>query len=190
MSLNSINSDFSLQLFGTFPLQVGGLRPAVHPTWMAYITPAHPVWFVTMVLSGTIGRVQIWWLPWQPWWCARQTCDGMAHSWCQIIQWMSYPMNIMNNTQEMVHLGRTFFLTGDIFSFRTCWRGALALAWVHVQLSANDCAFSECLSEKFHSHNLFTLVPKLYFNMDCSAERELGARGYELCYTDDNIQHN
>lgn len=108
MSLNSINSDFFPELSDTLPLQVGGLRLAVHPTWMAYITPAHPVWFATMVLSGTIGRVQTWWLPWQPWWCARQTSDGTARSRCPITKWMSPLMNIMNNIQEIVYCGRKF----------------------------------------------------------------------------------
>lgn len=108
MSLNSINSYFFLELSDTFPPQVGGLRLAVHPTWMAYITPAHPVWFAIMALSGTTGRVQTWWLPWQPWWCARQTSDGMARPWCPIIKWILPPMNIMNNIQEIVYFGRKF----------------------------------------------------------------------------------
>lgn len=57
-------------------LQVGGLKLAVRLTWMAYITQHLPVWFATMALSGTTGRVQIWWLPWQPWWSARHTSDA------------------------------------------------------------------------------------------------------------------
>lgn len=63
-------------------LQVGGLKLAVLPTWTAYITPARPVWFTIMALSGTIGRVQIWWLQWQPWWCALPTSDWMMSDYC------------------------------------------------------------------------------------------------------------
>lgn len=63
-------------------LQVGGLKLVVLPTWTAYITPARPVWFTIMALSGTIGRVQIWWLQWQPWWCALPTSDWMMSDYC------------------------------------------------------------------------------------------------------------
>lgn len=88
---------FSLNSQTRFFLQVGGLRLAVLPTWTAYITPARPVWFATMALSGTIGRVQIWWLQWQTWWCALQTSDGMMSDWV-----MSPSMNIMNNMRKIV----------------------------------------------------------------------------------------
>lgn len=103
MGFNSIDSDFSLELSDTYPLlQVGGLKLVVHLTWMAYITQPHPVWFATMVLSGTTGRVQIWWLLWQLWWCALQTSDDMTHVWREITKWMSAPINIMNNNQEIL----------------------------------------------------------------------------------------
>lgn len=84
----SVNQRLKVDFFETwlkfldlwFPPQVGGLRLADHPIWMVCITPAHPVWFATTALSGTIGKDQIWWRPWQPWWCAQQTSNGCLFS--------------------------------------------------------------------------------------------------------------
>lgn len=73
-----INSDFFLELCGTLPPQDGGLRRAARPTWTAYITLPPPARSTTTVSSGTTGRVRIWWLPWQPWWCAQQTSDSSS----------------------------------------------------------------------------------------------------------------
>lgn len=79
MSLHSINSDFYLELFATLPLlQDGGLTLVVRPTWTAYITLPPPAWFATIVLSGTTGRVQMWSLPWQPWWFAQLISDDVG----------------------------------------------------------------------------------------------------------------
>lgn len=160
-----MNLEFCLELTDVFPPQVGGLRLAVHPTWMAFITQPRPAWSATMASSGTTGRVRIWWLPRPPWWCARQTSDrllthGVNATSDEFVE--QYPENwiFSRRFQFSEHLERAQTrLPGDM-----------------CRLPGEDCGFR---GESFTPEYLLTKVPGLYFNKHCSA-RDEGDRRFEL----------
>ena len=165
-SLNPMNLEFCLELNDVFPLQVGGLRLAVHPTWMAFITPPRPAWSATMASSGTTGRVQIWWLPRLPWWCARQTSDRL----------MSHGVNVTSDEFNEQYPENWIFARWFQFSniLDGCRRGCLGTR-------ADSQEKTVVSVVKFHLEYLLTKVPRLYLNKHCSARKD-GDRGLELCY--------